>query len=55
MVAHIAALLFALIYSLLSVPPMVLPPVAARVERLWAEEALERFLAGVDPLMNKKV
>lgn len=55
MVLHVASFLLARVDPLLGVATVMLPAVAARVEALIAEEALERFLTGMDSLMHLKV
>ena len=55
MILHPASFLRAIIDPLLGVPPMVLAPVAAGIEALVAEEALEWLLSRVDPFMHLEV
>lgn len=50
-----AAILLALVDFLLRMSPVVLSPVAARVEALRAEKALEWLGTSVDPLMDLEV
>lgn len=55
MVTHVTSLLLTLVDLLLGVSPVVLTPITARVEALIAEEALERLLTRVDPLVHLEV
>ena len=51
-VARIAAFVLALVHLLLCVPPVMLPPIATRIEALVAEVALKGLLAGVHSLVH---